>query len=637
MNSSRFIRGALLCGGLFLARVAAFAQPAILAVDATDAPRNLLHVRESLPVSPGPLTLFYPKWIPGEHGPTGPLVDLVNLKIHASNAPDAALAWRRDLVEMYAYKLEVPGGATRLDLEFDFILPPNADGFSSGASSTPQLVVVSWNQVVLYPLNVRPDDFKVAASLKLPANWKFATALKPTGTANGATQFASVSLNQLVDSPVQAGAHTRRVALSTSGPAVFLNLASDSEAALALSPEQETASKQLVLEARALFGAEHYGSYDFLYTLSDKVARFGLEHHQSSDDRTWERALLDDDQRRVAAGLLPHEYVHSWNGKFRRPAGLATGDFSTPMQDDLLWVYEGLTEYLGNVLTARSGLRNAEEYRDNLARLAAYLSLRPGRTWRPLQDTADQAQILYYTRSDYDALRRSVDFYDEGDLLWLEVDVTIRQLTKNAKSLDDFCHAFHGAPATTDPVVKPYTFDDVVAALNSVVPHDWRALLLERVQSLKATAPLGGVEGGGWKLVFRDQPGPIAKSSEAARKFIDASFSLGVLINADGKDDGTLLDVIPGTPGAKAGLAPGMTIVAVNGRKYSADVLRDALKAGMNETAPLALLVENRDFFSTCNVDYHGGERYPALERDGAKQDLLSDIIAAHAPKLTKP
>ena len=625
MRFPRLLRRTVLGASLLFAAAAAFAQSnATLAVDASDAPRNLLHARETIPAQPGPLTLFYPKWIPGEHGPTGPLTDLVNVKFSAGGGP---LAWRRDLVEMHAFHLEVPAGATEVVATFDFVLPPNAEGFSAGASSTAQLVVVSWNQVVLYPLNTRPDDFLVAPSLKLPAGWNFATALKAENLDGATARFSAVSLTQLVDSPVQAGAHTRRIALSNDGPAVHLNLAADSEAALALTPGQEAGARQLVAEARALFGAEHYGSYDFLYTLSDHVARFGLEHHQSSDDRTWERALIDEDQRRASIGLLPHEYVHSWNGKFRRPADLATGDFQTPMKDDLLWVYEGLTEYLGNVLTVRSGLYSAEEYRDNLARIAAYLDLRPGRAWRPLQDTADEAQLLYYTRDDYDALRRSVDFYDEGELLWLETDMTIRQLTNGTKSLDDFCRAFHGAPATQQPVVKPYTFEDVVAALNAVAAHDWKTFLTERLQSVKNAPLTGGVEGGGWKLTFKAKPGSVAKSDEAARKSIDARFSLGVTISKDDKDDGTLHDVIPGTPAAKAGLAPGMKLVAVNGRRYSADVLREALSAAMKDLAPIALLAENRDYFATYNIDYHGGEKYPTLERDPDKPDVLAKVI----------
>jgi predicted metalloprotease with PDZ domain len=343
--------------------------------------------------------------------------------------------------------------------------------------------------------------------------------------------------------------------------------------------------------------------------------------------------LIDEDLRRSSIGLLPHEYVHSWNGKYRRPAGLATGDYHTPMKDDLLWVYEGLTEYLGNVLTVRSGLFSADEYHENLARLAAYLDLRPGRAWRPLQDTADEAQLLYYTRGDYDALRRSVDFYDEGELLWLEADVTIRQLTKGAKSLDDFCHAFHGAPSTQQPMVKPYTFDDVVATLNSVVAHDWKAFLTDHLQSVKNAPLTGGIEGGGWKVVFKDKPGPVMKSEEAARKFLDARFSLGVTIANDGKDDGALSDVIPGTPAAQAGLAPGMKLIAVNGRRYSGDGFREALKAATTDRAPLTFIVENRDYFTTHAIDYHGGEKYPALERDSTRPDVLTEIAAPLARK----
>jgi predicted metalloprotease with PDZ domain len=631
MRLPRLVRRAAIGALVLSAATAAFAQPAAtLVVDATDAPRNLLHARETIPARPGPLTLFYPKWIPGEHGPTGPLTDLVNVRFFANGVP---LAWRRDLVEMHAFQLEVPAGATEVVATFDFILPPTADGFSSGASSTSQLVVLSWNQVALYPLSVRPDDFKIAASVKVPAGWKFSSALKSVSPDPSFGQFPAVSFNQLVDSPVQIGAHVRRIVLSAGGPTVTLNLAADSEAALALTPEQEAGVKQLVVEARALFGAEHYGSYDFLYTLSDHVARFGLEHHQSSDDRMWERALIDEDLRRASIGLLPHEYVHSWNGKYRRPAGLATGDFHTPMKDDLLWVYEGLTEYLGNVLTVRAGLFSADEYRENLARLAAYLDLRPGRAWRPLQDTADEAQLLYATRGDYDALRRSVDFYDEGELLWLEADVTIRQLTHGDRSLDDFCRAFHGAPSTLQPVVKPYTFDDVVAALNTVAPFDWRKFLTDHLKSVENKKLDGGIEGGGWKVVFKDKPGPVMKSEEASRKYLDARFSLGVTITNDGKDDGTLNDVIPGTSAAQAGLAPGMKLVAVNGRRYSADGLREALKAATTDRAPLTFIVENRDYFTTHDIDYHGGEKYPALERNAAKPDMLAQIATPLAQR----
>jgi predicted metalloprotease with PDZ domain len=614
----------VLLGLLLLAGAPAHAQPGTLFVDATDAPRNLLHARESIPVSPGPLTLFYPKWIPGEHGPTGPMIDLAALRISAQGA---ALPWRRDLEEMFALRLVVPAGVSQLDLAFDFILPPDPEGFSSGSSSSSQLAVVSWNQVVLYPLGVKPDDFILAPSLRLPAGWKFATALREAGADGATVRFAPVPLTRLIDSPVQAGAHFRRIALTPDRrPPVFLNLSAESEAALGLSAETIMAYRRLVTEATALFGATHYDHYDFLFTLSDNVAHFGLEHHESSDDRDDERTLIDDDLRRYNADLLPHEYVHSWNGKYRRPAGLATGNYSAPMHDDLLWVYEGLTEYYGEVLTARSGLRTPAEFQEELALIAASLDNRPGRTWRPLQDTADEAPLLYNSRSDYDALRRSVDFYDEGVLLWLEADVTIRQLSGGARSLDDFCRRFYGPPSGP-PRVVPYTADDVVAALNAVEPHDWKGFFQQRLQSLSPRAPLGGIAAGGWRLVFKDTATSMLKAREAAHKSTNAYYSLGITIG----EEGALVDVVPGLPAAQAGLAPGMKLIAVNGRKYSADILRAALKegaAGSAATAPLALLAENRDNFATYHVAYHGGERYPWLERLPGQPDLIGAIAA---------
>ena len=435
-----------------------FAQtPAItLAVDATDAPGKILHAKESIATQPGLLTLFYPKWIPGEHGPTGPVVDLVGLKISAGGN---SVSWRRDLEEMHALHCVVPAGVHRIDLTFDFVLPPDAEGFSSGASSSAQLLVLSWNQVVLYPEDQKPDNIIVVPSVKLPANWKFGTALEadPSRQQSGEGEnfFKPVSLAMLVDSPVLSSAHFRRIDISAgTGTPHFLDLASDGDAALEMSEDQIGAHRRLVIEANALFGAHHYNHYDFLYTLSDQVAHFGLEHHQSSDDRVAERTLIDDNFRKLASGLLPHEFVHSWNGKYRRPAGLATGDFSTPMKGELLWVYEGLTQYLGKILAARSALRTPDDYREDLALLAARLDHRPGREWRPLQDAADEAQILYGARGDWDSYRRHTDFYDESNLIWLEADVTIRQLTKGEKSLDDFCRKFHGGESA-GPMVKP--------------------------------------------------------------------------------------------------------------------------------------------------------------------------------------
>jgi predicted metalloprotease with PDZ domain len=613
-------------GLLALLSACATAQaPAItLAVDATDAPRKLLHAKETIAVGPGPLTLLYPKWIPGEHGPSGPVTDLVGLKLHGGGN---LLPWRRDLDEMFALHVDVPARVDKLELSFDFALPPEAEGFSSGASSTAQLLVLSWNQVILHPSQPRPDDLLVSASVTLPDGWKAATAL-PTLDHSGTTlRFAPVSLTKLVDSPVAAGAHLRRIDLTPAGGVpCSLDLVADSEAALGLPDEDVGAYKHLVTEALALFGAHHFEHYDFLFTLSDAVAHFGLEHHECSDDRVSERTLLDDDLRRRAAGLLPHEMVHSWNGKYRRPAGLATGDFITPMHDDLLWVYEGLTEYLGNLLAARSGLRSAEEYREDLALVAAGLDVRPGRAWRPLQDTCDEASLLYYARDDWASLRRGTDFYDEGDLLWLWADVLIRQQTQGQKSLDDFCKAFHGPPSGK-PEVKPYTFEDVVAALNAIAPYDWKGFFTTHLQSLDEHAPMGGIQGSGWKLAYTDSPSVMQLADDHSREQVDARFSIGLLL----KEDGTVIDVIPGLPAAKAGLGPGMELVAVNGRKFSRDVLLDALRLGAGGKDPLVLLALNGEFYASYALDWHEGERYPQLVRDTSQPDLLSAIVAPAA------
>ncbi|HVW21814.1 MAG TPA: hypothetical protein VHC86_11420 [Opitutaceae bacterium] len=622
----RHPRPAALLSGLLLAALPAAAQTATLEVDATDAPRNLLRAHETIPVRPGPLTLFYPKWIPGEHAPDGPVADVAGLRLSANGAP---LAWRRDLTEMYALHLEVPAGARVLDLAFDFILPPESGGFSAGSSSTPELAVISWNQVVFYPLSERPDAFQVAARLRLPAGWTYATALEPSpdaaGPGGGAVAFAPVPLSRLIDSPVQIGLHTRLIDLKPGRrPAVTLSLAADSAAALEIPPETVAAYRRLVREAESLFGASHYDHYTFLYTLSDHVAHFGLEHHQSSDDRYKERALVDEQLRRTDADLLPHEYVHSWNGKYRRPDGLATGDYSSPMRGELLWVYEGLTQYYGKVLAARSGLRSGADFRDELAGIAAYADFRPGRRWRPLQDTADEAQLLYFTRGDYDSLRRDTDYYDEGVLIWLEADATIRQLSGGRRSLDDFCRGFYGPPSTP-PQVRPYAAGDVFAALNAIQPYDWAGFFRERLQSLSPRAPLGGIERAGWKLSFRDSPTEMIRAREAARDYANFWYSLGLVVGGDG----TVADVEPDLPAAKAGIAPGMKLIAVNGRKYSAERLKAALKEGRGARAPLDLLAEDQDFFANHPVDYHGGERYPCLERVPARPDLLAEIAEA--------
>ena len=596
--------------------------PIAIALDATDAPRHILHAKLSIPAKPGALTLVYPKWIPGEHGPTGPVTDLVNLRFTANGK---ALAWRRDLVDMYALHLEVPQGASAVEVNLDFISPTNSGSFSSGASVTEKLAVLSWNQVLLYPKGAQSDSITCTASLRLPVSWGFGSAMEEASSAGGTVTFKPVSLTTLVDSPILAGAHFRKVDLGMSlGRAHHLDLAADSAEALAMTPETTQHYKNLVAESGVLFGARHYDHYDFLYTLSDSVAHFGLEHHESSDDRTAERSLIDPQLLKTTSGLLPHEMVHSWNGKYRRPIGLATGNFESPMKGDLLWVYEGLTQYLGSVLTARSGLWTAQDYRDDLAILAAALDTSPGRTWRPLQDTCDEAQLLYGAAEAGASQRRGVDYYPEGQLIWLDVDTSIRELTKNQKSLDDFCRNFYGAPSGV-PAVKTYTFEDVVAALNQVAPHDWATFLRSRLDSLDAHAPMGGVERGGWKLTYEDEPTDYWKAREQSSKNIDMSHSIGLFVSAEG----TINDVLPASPAAKSGLIPGMKLIAVNGRKWSSDGLHQAIKGSKTSTAPLEFITENGSFVKVFKVDYHGGERYPRLTRSEGTPDRLTEILAA--------
>lgn len=592
-----------------------------ISVDATDAPRRLFHIRMTVPAKAGPMTLLYPEWIPGEHGPTGPIVNLVGLAISAG---ELGIPWKRDSVNMYAFHVDVPAGVAALDVAFDFISPPEAAGFSSGSSATTQLAVLNWNQFLLYPKDVAPDKLQYQATLRVPNAWRYGTALKIKRESGNQIEFAPSSLTTLVDSPVSTGAHYRTVDLGAdNGIAHYLHLAADSDRALEISPATTAQYKNLVAETGALFGSRHYGSYHFLFTLSDHVAHFGLEHHESSDDRLEERTLIDEGPRKTAASLLPHEFVHSWNGKYRRPAGLATGGFDAPMKGDLLWVYEGLTQYLGEILTPRSGLWTPEDFRESLAATAAELDTESGRTWRPLEDTAIAAQILYGAGDDYAEYRRSVDYYPEGTLIWLEADVLIRKLSNGAKSLNDFCRAFHGGPGGA-PALKTYTFEDVAAALNSVQPYDWAGFLNARLHSTAAHAPLGGVENGGWKLTYNGVRSEFWKANEERRKLIDLTYSIGLKV----KEDGTITDIAYRGPAEKAGVAPSSKLIAVDKRQFTPTVLREAVQKTASGTEPVELLIKVGEFYEVHRIEYRGGERYPHLERNPAAPDLLSAIIA---------
>jgi predicted metalloprotease with PDZ domain len=411
-------------------------------------------------------------------------------------------------------------------------------------------------------------------------------------------------------------------------PPHFLDIVADSAAALALKPEDARHFSHLAAETGALFGARHYQAYHFLLTLSDHVAHFGLEHHESSDNREEENYLTDEDMRKVGGYLLPHEMVHSWNGKYRRPKGLATPDFDQPMKGDLLWVYEGLTDYLGIVLTTRSGLWTNENFCDYLALETARLAAGAGRTWRPLADTAVAAQLLYLARPEGAAWRRGVDFYPEGDLIWLEADVLIRQRTQGRHSLDDFCKKFHGGESGP-PRVIPYTLENVVATLNEVTPYDWRQFFQTRVEVTNAQPPLGGLEGAGWRLAYTNKVPERLKALETRDKLTDLSFSLGLIV----KQDGYINDVMPGSPADKAGVGPTMKLLAVNGRRWTPEILRAAITAAKTDPKPIELLVENEDYFRTFTLDYHDGEKYPKLERNPTKPDLLAEILKPLTPE----
>jgi len=593
--------------------------PIRLTVDLTDAPRNFFHAVETIPAAAGEAIFVYPKWIPGNHRPSGPIANLTGLHFRAGSQE---LTWHRDPIEMYSFHVDVPAGVTEVEASFDLISADSAGGGGPAASSN--LLDLNWNQVVLYPQGQASDVVQVVPSVRLPDGWKYGTALSTAHSTGSQVEFNPVSLTTLVDSPLVAGVHYKQIELVPAGemPAHYIDMVGDSEEAIAMSPADIAAYRKLVAEADALFGAHHYRQYHFLYTLSAVVGHHGVEHHESSDNSTGDRTLLDPQDHLLDASLLPHEFTHSWNGKYRRPAGLATKNYQDPMIGDLLWVYEGLTEYLGDVLTARSGLWTPEQYRDALAFTAAELDHRAGRTWRPLEDTAVSVQTLRLLGSQWQNWRRSLDYYPEGELIWLEVDSILRQQTKGQRSMDDFCRRFHGGENGV-PKVVPYNFDDVVRTLNEIAPYDWATLLKERVSATSTHAPLGGIERGGWKLVYNDKPNSFVSALQKVAKFASFEDSIGVTVGRDGE----LYDVIHGSPAFTAGLGPGMTLIAVNNRKYSADILREALKAAHDTRQPIEVIAEASQFFKTYSIPYYDGERIPHLERVESQPDILGNIL----------
>lgn len=595
-----------------------YLAPIQIDVDLRDTAHRLFRVHETLPVQAGPLSLWYPQWLPGNHAPRGPIEALAGLIITGNGQ---RLEWMRDPVDSYAFKLTVPAGVTTLELEYEFASPVVRD--QGRFTATPDIVGLQWNTVVLYPSGYDARNIEFQPRITLPEGWQYGVALETTARNGDAVSFKPVSLDTLIDSPLFAGRYYKQFDLAPGAKVpVRLNLVADDARALDVKPEQLEAHRKLVREAISLYGAQHYDHYDFLLSLSDNFSGIGLEHHRSSENGVEPDYFTEWSRSAVVRSLLPHEYTHSWNGKFRRPADLWTPHFNTPMRNSGLWVYEGMTQYWGQVLSARSGLWSNSLTLDSIAGIAASLERgRPGRAWRALADTTNQPLLTPRRPLSYTSWQRVEDYYNEGLLIWLDADTKIRELTDGKRSLDDFAKAFFGikdgsyAPET-------YTFDDVVATLNGVARYDWAAFLHERLEG-HDHAPLDGLTRGGWKLVYTDTPSDFSKSIDERRKGKDFTYSIGLSLGKDGDIGEVLWD----SPGFRAGLAKGSMLVAVNGRAYKPDLLRDAITAAKTDSAPIELLVKTFDRYQTIKLDYHDGLQYPHLERIKDTPDRLSDIL----------
>jgi predicted metalloprotease with PDZ domain len=594
-----------------------------LAVDATDIDRRILRVHERLSNVDGDGVLLYPKWLPGTHAPEGPIDRLAGIRISANGAP---VAWARDSGDVYALRLRAGPGTVTLDIDFTYLSPTSPRVGDIEVSR--DLLRLEWNTVLLYPAGYFVRQIPVDASITLPAGWQSATALETATSKGTLTSFRRVSVETLVDSPLMAGRYAARLDLDPDGTApVHLDLFADRPELLAVKPEQLAAHRALVQQAYRLFGSHHYAHYDFLFSLSDQLLpEFqGLEHQESSDNGADPEAFSAWEKTAYVRDLLPHEFTHSWNGKFRRPADLWTPDYRVPMQDSLLWVYEGQTQYWGEVLAARAGLLTRQEALDRLAMVAAYHDTQAGRQWRPLQDTTSDEVINPRRPQSWSDWQRFEDYYTEGQLIWLEADTLIRERSEGKRSLDDFARAFFGINDGSTVTVT-YNFDDVVKALNAVEPYDWAAFLRQRLDAAGRPAPLEGLRRGGYRLVYSDTESETEKASESQRKAVDLEFSLGV--DLDDKN-GSIETVFWNSPAFQSRLTEGMQILAVDGIAYSANVLRDAIRAARSTRVPFELIVKVGDRYRVVPVDYHDGLRYPHLERDPAAPARLDDILAA--------
>jgi predicted metalloprotease with PDZ domain len=590
-----------------------------LNVDTTDTDRRIFRVRETIPVRGGdPVVLLYPQWLPGNHSPTGRVDKLGGLTIRANGQ---RLEWRRDPVEVFAFHVTPPPAATALDVEFQYLSP--VDGNEGRVVVTPEMLNLQWNAVVLYPAGYFSRQITFEPSVRLPDDWKFATALDVATGSGGTTTFKPVSLETLVDSPMFAGRYFKRLDLEAPGSApVHLDVVADRPELLEIKPEQLAAHRALVEQAYQLYGSHHYDHYDLLLALTENMGGTGLEHHRSSENGTIPTYFTEWDKNSDTRDLLPHEYTHSWNGKFRRPADLWTPNFNVPMRDSLLWVYEGQTQYWGLVLAARSGLLTKQQALDAIAATAATYDHRVGRDWRTLEDTTNDPTAALRRPLPWRSWQRSEDYYSEGQLVWLDADTLIREMSHGQRSLDDFARGFFGiGDGSYVPVT--YTFDDLVNALNRVYPYDWDKFSKEKLEGHASGAPLDGLARGGYKLVYTDKPAEYFRSSEERRKITDLTYSLGVVIGGEGR----LTDVLWEGPAYQKGLTVGAQIVAVDGTSYGADRLKDAVRGAAHSRTPIEVLIKNGDHYRTVTFDYHDGLRYPHLEKTGEGTAALDQIL----------
>jgi predicted metalloprotease with PDZ domain len=637
----------LLTAGLAAAQSPSIqSTPIQITADLSEAPRKLYHAEIELPVKPGPLTLITPEWIPGNHRPTGPVDDITGV-VFTANGRDGekmTLPWRRDNVNLYEFHLTIPAGVTTLHAHLDCIVT---------ARATTKMAVLEWEKLLLYPADITTRDIPVQPSLTVPAGWGIGTALTPAGSAptpantgvderdhtaastTVTTRYAVTNVEQLEDSPVIAGEYFKEFPLAPEiSPRHYLDVVSDEPEDANIRPETLAEVSNLVREADADYKSHHYNVYHFLLTLSDVAGGEGLEHGQSSDNGVGEKGFSDDAHQLAESDLLAHEFTHSWNGKYRRPARLNQPTFATTEQGDLLWVYEGMTQYLGNVLAARAGLKDQEQYRDLLALSAASLDTKPGREWRSTEDTAIAASILRGGNPAWANWKRGQDYYQEGELLWLDADTLIRKLTDNKKSLDDFEAIFLAKGGNTGPLIVPYERPELIADLNQVVPYDWATFLHDRIDKPNPRADLAGIEQGGYKLVYTDKPSKSERTlaSAGGRRggALDVWYSLGIRVSGEG----VLSDVRWSGPADDAKLTPGQKIYAVNGKLFSPDVVKDALKKAKGSSEPIHLILELNGFVTLADINYHDGERYPSLVRVDGTPAYLDDITK---PRTTPP